>query len=522
MKKFNIKESFRKGVKNKRLRHGSYSMGLALIVLAIIVVINMAVNALPSKFREFDLTGQNLTQISSQTTEVLDALTKDVQIYLVAQSGQEDETTKKLLDNYAQASDHIKFEVRDPVKNPAFLNSYQDMDLYNNSVIVECGDRKKALSPDQIYEYQMDYTNYSSTVTGFDGEGQITSAISYVTSENLGKAYTLTGHDEAAMTDSLKSLIQKQNLETEDLNLITADQVPEDADFLLIFSPMADISAEESVKIQNYLTAGGHAFIVAGYTGGTPQPNLDALLAGYGLERVEGVVVEGDPNHYTGSGQAYIVPDKESHEITSGLEKYILMPMAQGLQESQDHRDTVQVSSLLKTSDAAYSKPDPANVTTMEKEDGDIDGPFMIGAAITETVSAGEGNTGMEDTGTEGADTADTDTEGADTDSTDTGNAEDQSASKETRIVCLTSELMFDQGIDSQVIGGNMELVGKAVSWLTNGEEAAVSIPSKSIDNTSLSMTAMGSLLGFLGCIVVIPLAVLVTGLVIWLGRKNR
>ena len=27
MKKFNIKESFRKGVKNKRLRHGSYSMG---------------------------------------------------------------------------------------------------------------------------------------------------------------------------------------------------------------------------------------------------------------------------------------------------------------------------------------------------------------------------------------------------------------------------------------------------------------------------------------------------------------
>ena len=71
----------------------------------------------------------------------------------------------------------------------------------------------------------------------------------------------------------------------------------------------------------------------------------------------------------------------------------------------------------------------------------------MIGAAITETVSAGEGNTGMEDTGTEGADTADTDTEGADTDSTDTGNAEDQSASKETRIVCLTSELMFDQGL---------------------------------------------------------------------------
>ena len=376
------------------------------------------------------------------------------------------------------------------------------MELYNNSVIVECGDRKKALSPDQIYEYQMDYTTYSSTITGFDGEGQITSAISYVTSENLGKAYALTGHDEIPMTDNLKSLMQKQNLEIEDLNLITAEQVPEDADFLFVFSPMADLSSEETAKIQNYLTAGGHAFIVAGYTGGTPQPNLDALLADYGLERVEGVVVEGDPNHYTGSGQAYIVPDKESHEITGGLEKYVLMPMAQGLQESQDHRDTVQVSALLKTSDSSYSKPDPANVTTMEKEDGDIDGPFMVGAAVTETVA-------------EAGDTADVE----DMNSTD---ADSQSSSKETRIVCLTSELMFDQGTDAQVVGGNMELVGKAVSWLTNGEEAAVSIPSKSIDNTSLSMTAMGSLLGFLGCIVVIPLAVLITGLVIWLGRKNR
>ena len=508
MKKFNIKESFRKGVKNKRLRHGSYSMGLALIVLAIIVVINMAVNALPSKFREFDLTGQNLTQIGSQTTEMLDALTKDVQIYLVAQSGQEDETTKKLLENYAGASSHIKFEIRDPVKNPAFLNSYQDMELYNNSVIVECGDRKKALSPDQIYEYQMDYTTYSSTITGFDGEGQITSAISYVTSENLGKAYALTGHDEIPMTDNLKSLMQKQNLEIEDLNLITAEQVPEDADFLFVFSPMADLSSEETAKIQNYLTAGGHAFIVAGYTGGTPQPNLDALLADYGLERVEGVVVEGDPNHYTGSGQAYIVPDKESHEITGGLEKYVLMPMAQGLQESQDHRDTVQVSALLKTSDSSYSKPDPANVTTMEKEDGDIDGPFMVGAAVTETVAEAGDSTDAEDT-----------SDAEDMNSTDTGS---QSSPKETRIVCLTSELMFDQGTDAQVVGGNMELVSKAVSWLANGEEVTVSIPSKSIDNTSLSMTAMGSLLGFLGCIVVIPLAVLITGLVIWLGRKNR
>ena len=61
------------------------------------------------------------------------------------------------------------------------------------------------------------------------------------------------------------------------------------------------------------------------------------------------------------------------------------MPYAQGIQKSEDVRDTVTIESLLTTSDSAYSKTD-VNSGTLSKEDGDVDGPFDLGVSITETV----------------------------------------------------------------------------------------------------------------------------------------
>ena len=84
----------------------------------------------------------------------------------------------------------------------------------------------------------------------------------------------------------------------------------------------------------------------------------------------------------------YLVPTVNSTDITSDVASsgyYILMPYAQGIQKSDDVRDTVNIESLLTTSDSAYSKTD-LNSGSLEKEDGDVDGPFDLGVSITETV----------------------------------------------------------------------------------------------------------------------------------------
>ena len=62
---------------------------------------------------------------------------------------------------------------------------------------------------------------------------------------------------------------------------------------------------------------------------------------------------------------------------------YAIVPIARGLEVGNTDKD-VNVTSLLTTSDEAYSKAAGYNLTTYDKEDGDTDGPFALGVDITQ------------------------------------------------------------------------------------------------------------------------------------------
>ena len=59
--------------------------------------------------------------------------------------------------------------------------------------------------------------------------------------------YTITGHEEGDMTEDMKSAIEKENIEMKDLNLLTEESVPDDADCVMLFSPQNDLSEERCV-----------------------------------------------------------------------------------------------------------------------------------------------------------------------------------------------------------------------------------------------------------------------------------
>ena len=58
-------------------------------VIAIVVVLNLVIQELPSSFREIDLSSEKLYTIGDQTKELLDDLDKDVDLYYIAQDGTE-------------------------------------------------------------------------------------------------------------------------------------------------------------------------------------------------------------------------------------------------------------------------------------------------------------------------------------------------------------------------------------------------------------------------------------------------
>ena len=374
----------------RQTKHGSYSLALTAVVIAAAVVVNLIVSELPSKYTQIDLTGAQLSVLTDQSEELLDSLTEDITIYYVVQDENRDTNISRLLQRYEDASGHIKVVEKDPVRYPKFTAQYTDASLTENSVIIECGEQSRVISYEDMYETEFNYDYYSYQTTGFDAEGQITSAIAALSSGNLPKIYTLTGHGDVAVGTSLQSSIEKENVETEELNLISEERVPEDADAIMILSPQQDLTDAETQKIFNYLKTGGCAVIVTDYTG-EEMPNLESILSYYGMEKAEGVVLESNNGQYV-QVPYYLLPTVESSGVSDDLagSTYVLMAAAQGLKLSEDTREGLSVTGVLSTSDGSYSKTDVQNMTTYAKEADDIDGPFAVGAIASETVELTE------------------------------------------------------------------------------------------------------------------------------------
>ena len=469
----------------KMLKHGSYSIAMTALMIAIVVILNLVIQEIPSKYREFDLSSQKLYTIGEQTEKILKNLKKDVNLYYIAQDGTESNDIEKLLEKYEEGSKHIKVEKKDPAVYPKFASQYTSEQLSNNSIIVECGEKNKVVDYQDMYETTVNYQTYSQQVTGFDGEGQLTSAINYVVSEDMPVLYTLTGHDELSMSESMKETIQKSNIEIRDLNLLTEEAVPEDTECLFIFSPKTDIAEDEAKKIIGYLENGGKAIILSDYTE-IEMPNFNSVLENYGVQPENGIILEGDQDHYIAQNQYYLLPNIESHEINSNLSsksKYVLTALSPGIKSLENVRDTIKIDSILTTSDSAYQKTDLENMETTEKEDGDLEGPFPLAVSITE----------------------------------------DLGDDKKTQIVYFASSAIFNDQMNATVSGANYELLSSSLSWLCGTEaDSSISIPSKSYDMTALMVPSSDASFWSIFVTAVVPVTILLVGFGIWLKRRKQ
>ncbi len=507
----NIKSKILQRMKTVSFRQGSYSTGMIALVICAVVILNLIVAEIPAAYTKIDVSPNQLFTLGDQTKELVDSLDQEVILYYICESGSEDSLIYELLEQYEGLPNNIKIETKDPVLNPSFATQYTDSEVSNNTVIVVSGDRSRTVLYDEMYEYEVDYTYYSYTTTAFDAEGQITSAIDYVISGELPVIYTLEGHGEAALDTDMQALIEKQNVEFQTLNLLAEEELPEDISCLMILSPTSDLTETEVERITDYMDNGGSVFMTTTYSE-EEMPQVDSLLETYGIQKQEGVVVDLNSGNYYQGYPTYLLPDIESHTITETLisdSKYVLLPTAQGIEIAESDDENLSVSSLLQTSDEAISKTDVMNAETYDKEEGDLDGPFSLGVAVTKTVATDE----SDETDADEADESD-ETDADETDETD----ED---AIEGRMVYITSESIMDYSVDEVVSRGNSELVAGAISWLCD-EEIVISIPAKSLETEYLTLTsAQTNSWGFI-LTALIPGLILIGGGIYWFRRRKR
>ena len=476
MKKWKLLQKEEQPDRNRTaFRGGTYALSITAVVLAILVVLNVLVSALPSSLTKLDISATKLYSITSNTKVLVNALEEDVTIYWIVQSGEEDDVIENLLSKYESLSDHIKVVKKNPYVYPTFAEQYTNETVQNNSLVVECGDRSRFIGYDDIYIQEADIYSYTYS-TSFDGEGAITSAIDYVVTDDLPQLYVLEGHGEQELPQNIKEQIEKENIETNTLSLLTVDEVPEDADAILIYEPSSDLSEEEVNMLYEYAEDGGKLLVIAGPTEDGILENLYSLLENYDVETCEGIVVEGNRDRYT--MQPYVLlPEMSSHEITDSLIEenyYPNMPISQGMIINDE---SGAVTPLLTTSSESFSKIAGYDLTTYEKEDGDIDGPFAVALSID--------------------------------------------CSNEGQIVWFSSAAFLDDMYNALSSGSNSDLAMNALSSLI-GESEAMAIRSKSLNYNYLSITdSTASLLKTL-MIGVFPLTYLGVGVFVILKRRRE
>ncbi len=469
----------RYSVSVKHFKRGAYSIGLIVLTTALVIGANLLLKKVPAEYTEFDVTQEKLYSLTEDSYRVMDNLQEDITIYVLSTENNMNLDVVETLKRYEDYSGHIKVEYVDFSANPAFAEKYTDASATARSLIVESGKRSKYIDYEELYVTELSYETYAYEITGYDAEGQITSAFAYVTTDDMPKVYLLEGHGENVLETGFLSVLEKLNVAYENLNLLTSDGIPEDARCLIINAPESDLSADDVEKIKNYLDGGGDALFIYGYVE-EPLKNYQSLLSDYSITLADGMVVEKDRNHYY-QNMLYLLPEIEYDEVTASVaEKNVFAPYATGIIIDEEAEETGKVHYLLKTSEEAYSRINPGENTSNEKTEGDVDGPFALGARVTREAENGE-----------------------------------------STVIVYTSGEMFQEAGDYVVYGSNKELFRDAVGHFAS-VESSVSIPVKSYNAGYLMVPALDFILIGLIIVVALPLSLLIAGLVIWLQRRKR
>lgn len=479
-------------------RNGSYSVGLTVVVIAIVIVLNLVIGQLPESLRNLDVSSTRIYEISDTTTDLLDSLDEDVDMTVLAVRDDTDDRITTFLSKYEALSDHINIEWVDPVLHPSALTEY---DTSENTIVISCEATGKSttvsfddiLVPDMYSYYYYGSTDY----TEFDGEGQLTSAVNYVTSDVEKTIYQTTGHGEGTLSTTITDLMDQNNYNLSEINLLMNTSIPEDCDLLLMYEPATDLSDDETEMLRNYLADGGKVMILLGDTNATELPNLETVLEEYGMKAADGYIA--DPQRCYQGNYYYIFPELSvSGDMADGISsEMVLLTNTHGMNLIDPARDTITTTGFMSSSDGAYA------VTETAQQQGD----YTLGAVAEETVSSPDDD---EDTDSSGEDA-----EEASGDSS--SNAESDEVT--SRLTVISAGSMIDSQItDTFTQLENTKVFMNAVTANFDGvQNISVEPKSLQVEYNTVQYAGLFSLLVIFG----IPAAVLIGGFVVWFRRRK-
>lgn len=399
MKKVNSEEKeqnkFIQIIKKKWLIKGTTTIILFAIIIAIFIALNVFLQSLD--LTPIDLSQEQLYTLTESSKDKIKTIEKDVNLYFVGFA--EEDPTVDLAKQYKNVNAKIKVEVVTAESRPDLVTKY-GIESGSTGIIVECGEKSKVLTTNDLYTYDM--TTYETINIA---EERLTSSIMTVVSNKIPKIYFLEGYsDSYILSYNMKYLgiyLQNEVNEVETINVLSNGKIPDDCDTLIICSPSKDFDDIVTNEIINYINSGRNIlWLNAAVTENENLPNVNKILGLYGVKPFEvGIILETDTKKMLSQTPYIIFPDIEYSEITKNIYNttgvlFINPTKINFVDDESLENLKVVKNDLLKASEKSFFRTN-FNIQTTYQTDLDENGEFVVGAELVKTIQSSDEENGV-------------------------------------------------------------------------------------------------------------------------------
>jgi ABC-type uncharacterized transport system involved in gliding motility auxiliary subunit len=461
----------------RQARYGSNAAVMLVAFAGIVFLLNYLVYKNPKRW---DLTEDQSNTFAPQTVAAIQQLSAPVRavgFYSTTYATARD-SAQQLLERYKiESNGKFSYEFHDPISDPGLAKDFGV--TRDSTLVLLMGDQRQELS--------------------FASEQEVTGALIRLANPETRVVYFVTGHGERDLRstdkDGLAQVVQlltKQNYDVQPLNLAVTTTVPSDAKALVLAGPLVPLSESELKLVDDYLKAGGSfiALLDPGVqtqaSADQPDPLADYLNKTWGLQLSDDVVVDFN-NSY---------PNQPLFPLNAS---YGFSPITDKL---QNIATVYPVSRSVVISGTAQTFPNLTYVPLVKLDEQ------AWGETNTESLSSETGPSADE-----------ADIRGDATTPLNVAVSAEDTLSK-GRLVVVGDSDFATNNVSNQ--GANANLFVNSVNWAALDENLINLTPKFPTQRTLILTDVLAVRLIFLTVVVVMPLAVLALGAVVWFQRRRH
>lgn len=414
-----------------------------------------------------DFSANQRNSLSAETLRLLATVENSLEITLFASPINENRAAyEKLFNRYQRQQSKVRFRSLNPDLHPDLL---RDHDIrFDGEALLQYQTRSEKLA--QITE-----ANVTGAIQRLLRQGE--RWLVFLEGHGERNPYREANHDYSLFASQLAS----KGFTIENLNLTKTASIPDNTDVLILASPKVPLLPGEIGLLREFIEAGGNLLWLADPE--QASDGLDLLADVLGIEILPGIIV--DPNSQLMGLDRIdfaLVSDYPRHPITRDLASISLFPQAQALDFHGD--DEWQAQAFLHSDQRSWNETGKMQGEVFNGDDDDEQaGPLTIGYSLARSQYNSEGEL------------------------------------YDQRVVIVgDADFVANRYIGN---GSNLDIGINLLNWLSH-DDKLISINPRPAPDTRLELSPPAQIAIAVIFLVLLPLALVASGIWTWLRRRKR